>query len=134
MSAPRPGRGLVVDDDADFLESLTMFLRAEMPELHVDVSSRPQEALEMISSGDYDVVLADLRMPRMDGLDFLREARRRRPSIRRVLVSSFASDVGVELEVAKGTADLILLKPLRTGPFVAVLRALLSDPPPARRR
>ncbi len=62
---------LLVDDEPDFLEQLSILLEKENDRLDIDATTSANSALEKIKEDDYDAVVSDYSMPRMDGLDFL---------------------------------------------------------------
>lgn len=99
---------LVIEDSADSRESLRLLL--EQHGAIISVAHDGQEALEVIANGTPDVVLCDLRMPRMDGYEFIRELHRRRSESPPVIaMSGFASvedrrrthDAGFRAHIAK---------------------------------
>ena len=61
---------LVVEDDPDIRRILTLFLQEK--QYHVKVAESAPQALEMLSAEPTDLILADVRMPGMSGLDLLR--------------------------------------------------------------
>lgn len=62
---------LLVDDEPDFLEQLSILLEKENDRLDIDATTSANSALEKIREIDYDAVVSDYYMPEMDGLDFL---------------------------------------------------------------
>lgn len=82
-------RVLVVDDELDFLETLVKRLKRRK----VDVSgvSSGIEALKLIEQEHFDVVILDIRMPGMDGIETLREMKRKRPLMEVILLTGHAS-------------------------------------------
>ena len=75
-------RVLMVDDDAVFLHVYTSILQQHFP---TDSADTPSQALEMMRSQGYAVIIADLQMPEMDGLSFLKEASRVSPDTMRIM-------------------------------------------------
>jgi PAS domain S-box-containing protein len=67
---------LYVDDEADLLEIGKIYLE-EDPELQVETITSAPLALEMLKNRHYDVIVSDYQMPRMNGIDFLKEVRSR---------------------------------------------------------
>jgi CheY-like chemotaxis protein len=65
-----PQQLLIVDDEPDMLTLLKRSLEPEL-ECRVDVASSGETALDMIQTTDYDLVLADIIMPGISGLDVL---------------------------------------------------------------
>ncbi|MCU0588598.1 MAG: response regulator [Syntrophobacteraceae bacterium] len=82
-------RVLVVDDELDFLETLVKRLKRRK----VDASgvSSGTEALQLLEQEHFDVVILDIRMPGMDGIDTLREMKRKRPLMEVILLTGHAS-------------------------------------------
>ncbi|MGL5149834.1 MAG: response regulator [Clostridium sp.] len=60
---------LVVDDDKDIRELVEVYLRAE--EFNVTLAENGVEALDLIEKNDFDLVILDVMMPKMDGLETL---------------------------------------------------------------
>lgn len=91
---PRAANGrprvLVVDDESGIRDLLSKILaRAEYD---VDVSQDGHSALERMRSGWYDLLISDLKMPDMDGLTVIREARRYRADLPVIIVTGFSSE------------------------------------------
>jgi two-component system, OmpR family, response regulator len=82
-------RVLVVDDELDFLETLVKRLKRRK----IDASgiSSGVEALQVIEKEHFDVVILDIRMPGMDGIETLREMKRKRPLMEVILLTGHAS-------------------------------------------
>jgi DNA-binding NtrC family response regulator len=100
---------LLVDDEARFVETLSKRLAARG--FDVDGASSGPEALERLRVRSFDVVLLDVWMPGMDGLEVLKEIRRLHPSVRVVLVSGNAS-ITAAVEGIRLEATDYLLKPV----------------------
>ena len=69
-----PKRILIVDDEENFRHMLSVILKKEGFE--VDTASDGEEGLQKVMINPYDQVLCDIRMPRMDGLEFLKEVQK----------------------------------------------------------
>ena len=67
---PKKPRILVVDDEAAMRESLTDWLMED--DYEVSQASSGEEAVSMVKEKDFDVVLLDLKMPGMDGLETMK--------------------------------------------------------------
>jgi len=76
---PRPIRVLHVDDEPTDLEITRVFLRkGGKDDFEISSALSAEEALEKLESEDFDVVISDYKMPRMDGIEFLEAVRKSR--------------------------------------------------------
>jgi excisionase family DNA binding protein len=119
--ADRP-RVLVVDDEASIRELLTRTLA--LTEYDVEAVADGRTGLDRLRQGPYDLLIADLRMPGMDGLTLIREARRLQPGLRVIIITGYSSEASAIEAVNLGVVGY-LVKPFRV-PLVlsAVARAL----------
>ena len=81
-------RILLVDDDGPIRSSLRMFFEAEGCEF-LGVESA-EKALKEIGSKPYDVIIADYRLPGMDGLEFLRTIQESHPQTKKIFTTAYA--------------------------------------------
>jgi two-component system, chemotaxis family, CheB/CheR fusion protein len=104
-------RVLFVDDSQETLEALSTLL--EMTGARVKTASSASAALEEAAAGPFDIVLSDVAMPDMDGLQFIAELRRRQPDGGwiAIAVTGFATSVDAERAIEAGF-DAHLGKPL----------------------
>ncbi len=112
-------RVLIVDDDAPLRESLELVLAAE----GYEVSSAPdaESALARIEQIPVDVVLCDLRMPGMDGMELLPQLVRRLPGATVLLMSAYGTeDLAIEA-MQRGAYDY-LAKPFQPSEVLLALR------------
>ncbi len=101
-------RILVVDDEESVRVLLELMLTHKGH--HVHVVSNAEEAMREVSRGEYRVVLTDIRMPQMDGMDFSAWIRREHPGIDVIIMTAFASIETAAEAVRLGAFDY-LLKP-----------------------
>jgi signal transduction histidine kinase/AmiR/NasT family two-component response regulator len=117
---------LVVEDFEDARESMRLLL--QVLGARVAVAGDGREALDMMQQASPDVVLCDLRMPRMDGFEFIRELHREpsfvHPPV--VAVSALASDVDRQHTREAGFAAHIA-KPYDEATLVSAVSAALGD-------
>ncbi len=118
--ADRP-RVLVVDDE----ESICALLRAALVSLGCDATSAHSgpEALELVKRQLFDVILLDIRMPGMDGLELLREIKRHDASIEVVMMTGYP-EVSTAVEALKEGAYDYLSKPVNLDEFQHLLDRL----------
>lgn len=101
---------LLVDEDRDVLEIVATFLGQE-DGFDITSEADPEAALEMAATGDYDAVVSDLKMPRLDGLELCAAIRERGGTLPFLLFTArepsdfeaAAEEAGVTDFVQKGT-------------------------------
>jgi DNA-binding NtrC family response regulator len=86
---------LVVDDEDDFRE--TIVKRLQKRKMKAWGAESGEKALELIEAQPFDVVVLDVKMPGLDGIDTLREIKKRKPLIEVILLTGHASmESGIE--------------------------------------
>jgi DNA-binding NtrC family response regulator len=104
----RSGAILVVEDDVDIAASLEMILQAE--DYVVTVSHDGREGLKKAGEGDYDLVMTDLRLPGMGGMELLEKLREQHP-LRPVILMTAHGNSELAIEAIKRGAYDYVLKP-----------------------
>jgi len=110
---------LVVDDEESMRHLLTVILTDRGYE--VRAVSNGEDALRELSSRDYDLVLSDVRMPRMDGLLLLRRALELHPALTFIVMSAYGTH-DTAIEAMKAGAYDYVSKPFKPDEVVLVLR------------
>jgi len=110
---------LVVDDEESMRHLLTVILTDRGYE--VRAVSNGEDALRELSVRDYDLVLSDIRMPRMDGLGLLRKALELRPDLTFIVMSAYGTH-DTAIEAMKAGAYDYVSKPFKPDEVVLVLR------------
>ncbi|MBW2528302.1 MAG: response regulator [Deltaproteobacteria bacterium] len=124
-----PPRLLLVDDEADFVGLLAKRLRRR--KLDVRVAGSAEAALAELDEHTFDVVVLDIRMPGMDGLQALTELRRRFPTTQVIMLTGFA-DTTMAAQALRCGAFAYLVKPVDVEELLDRIRAAASgQPPPA---
>jgi CheY-like chemotaxis protein/DNA-binding HxlR family transcriptional regulator len=111
-------RLLVVDDDTVFREELSTLLSDWGHQ--VESVNSAAKALEALEIAEFDVVLSDVRMPRMNGIELLRAVRERWPRVYVVMITGYAT-VETAVEAMKLGAFDYLRKPFRSENVQAVI-------------
>ncbi len=116
---------LVVDDDEQVTGYLSKTL-SEVAEFSVEVAETAEKALQKIQSVMFDLVLVDLKLPDMDGIQLITEIVNSKPEIVTVLITGHATiDSAVEA-MRRGASDY-LTKPFDLDDMVTRLRRVLSE-------
>jgi response regulator RpfG family c-di-GMP phosphodiesterase len=119
-------RVLYVDDEASLCRAFARMFGAD-EEFRVDTTTSSLEAASLIEEHAFDVIVSDLRMPGMDGIELLTAARQKRPHARRLLVSGFA-DLDTALSaINKVGVDRLLTKPCDSLELVQAVRTAADN-------
>lgn len=103
-------RILIVDDDGPMRSFLSTVLGEEGYKL--EEARNGTEGLVKLSASDFDLVVTDLRMPGLSGLDLMREGKKARPEARWIVITAHGS-IGNAVEAMRSGASDYLTKPLR---------------------
>ena len=118
-------RILVVDDEAPLL--MTLVANLELEGFDVTEAHSAERALELAGAQPFDVVLSDIRMPGMSGVDLCRELHRRHPELPVILMTAFAADGMLRDAVDEG-ALMVIPKPFAIEHLLRVLHGALKRP------
>lgn len=106
-----PEKLLIVDDEPDMLKLLSMIIREKTP-YEVITTNNPLEALNFISKGGFDMVIADLKMPGLDGIELLDAVKRVNQDIPVIIITAYGTVESAAETIEKGGFDFIT-KPFR---------------------
>ena len=119
-------RILIVDDDPSLLKALPEAVRLRLKNVAVDTCDSAAEALGKIGSTDYDAIVADIKMPGMDGLALLAEIRTLRPDTPTVLITGHGHDDLAVLALRGGAYDFVQ-KPIDRDYIVGSLTRAIEE-------
>jgi DNA-binding NtrC family response regulator len=105
-SANIPGKILIVDDEKDILRALEFILSREG--YSVSTATSGEEAIELLKKDEYDLVLTDLRMEGMDGLEVLQRTLQMRPSTLVIIMTAYATVESAVTAMKMGASDYIV--------------------------
>ena len=123
QAAGRP-RVLVVDDETAIRDLLSKTLA--LAEYDVDLAPDGRTALERLRIVPYDLLITDLKMPGVDGLTVIREARRFKADIPVVIITGFSTEASAIEAVNLGVSGY-LTKPFRVPRVLAVAAKALGE-------
>jgi excisionase family DNA binding protein len=125
-ASERP-RILVVDDESSIRDLLSKTLALE--DYDVDTASDGRSALERLRAYPYDLLIADLKMPGLDGLSVIREAKRLKSDLPVVIITGYSSETAAIEAVNLGVSGY-LTKPFRVSQVLAVAAKAMGEPAP----
>ncbi|HEX5473686.1 MAG TPA: response regulator [Vicinamibacterales bacterium] len=123
-SATGPRRVLVVDDEASIRDLLAKTLA--LAEYEVDLAPDGRLALERLRMIPYDLLITDLKMPGIDGLTVIREARRLKTDLPVIIITGYSSEASAIEAVNLGVSGY-LTKPFRVPRVLAVVEKALGE-------
>jgi two-component system nitrogen regulation response regulator GlnG len=116
---------LLVDDEPKLVQSLREVLVYFNQDYRVNVAHLGAEALDILGDQPVDVLVTDLRMPGISGLELIRQVREIRPQIRTMLITAFGSP---EIEERARELEAVYLpKPFDLFEFVATVERMLDE-------
>jgi DNA-binding NarL/FixJ family response regulator len=118
-------RVAIADDHAVVRQGLRTFLELQDDVEVVGEAADGAEAVELVAAAEPDVVLLDLVMPRLDGIEAIKQIRARCPATRILVLTSFADDRTVLPAVRAGAAGY-LLKDVQPPELVSAIRTVHS--------
>ena len=119
-----PANILVVDDEPDMLKLLSMIIK-EKTRHKIVTTNNPLEALEIIKQGGIDLLIADLKMPGLDGSELLEAVKAVDQNIPVVIMTAFATEEAATETIEKGGFDFII-KPFRKEQILSAIDKALK--------
>jgi DNA-binding NtrC family response regulator len=96
---------LVMEDETSLAKGLRMILEKEG--YHVDTASTGHSAMDALKRKGFDLLVADLRLPDMDGMDIIREVRERRPETKTIVITGYPSVSSAVDAMKLGVSDYL---------------------------
>ncbi|USB31789.1 response regulator [Paenibacillus sp. YPG26] len=120
-------RIVIVDDEVLIREGLARMIQKENIEFQITASrSDGQQVLDELDPNEIDVVITDIRMPQIGGLELIRELKESHPRVRTILMSGF-TDFNYAREAIKYSAVEYLLKPINKDQLFELLYRLNDE-------
>lgn len=113
-----PPHVLVVEDESSVAKGLELVMREEG--YKVELADTGQKALEKFAAMDFDLVVADLRLPDIDGLEVIQRVKENRPETKIIIITGYPSVASAVQAVKMGVADY-LRKPFTDDEVMAVV-------------
>lgn len=115
-------RILIIDDDENIRKTLAAILEDEG--YVVDHAENCQQALEKTAKSFYNVLLIDMRLPDMEGIDLIPKIRDTVPKMRKVIVTGYPT-LQNAIEAVNRGADAYIVKPFDVDKVLAVIKEQL---------
>ena len=118
------GKILVVDDELDILELLEMII-AERTSHQVVTTNNPLEVFALLKEQAIDLLITDLRMPAMGGIELIREVKKSYPDMPVIVITAYGSSQSAEESIAEGAYDYIT-KPFRKDQIIITINRAME--------
>lgn len=117
-------RILIIDDEVDMLMLLRMIIE-DNTDYDVETTNSPTEGIKMFMEEDYDLVITDLKMPGLDGMDIFDDFKEFKPDVPVIMITAYGSIETSDEALRKGVAEFIT-KPFRKDSILFTIRRVLE--------
>jgi DNA-binding NtrC family response regulator len=112
---------LLIDDDEWIRDSLSIYFDSE--DCRIVTCESAEEGLLALDSQRFDIIIADYRLPGMDGITFFEKSRQSRPDVVKILITAYATDT-VGCRAKEAGVQTIIPKPFTTKELLECLGRL----------
>lgn len=116
---------LLVDDEPDILESLSDVFSLHLPGVKVLTAPNGKAALEILKKEEVGLIVSDYKMPGMDGLEFLTQARQVAPAAPRILITAYPELNVAVRAINEAQIQNFLTKPITPQALIEAVNAAL---------
>jgi two-component system, NtrC family, response regulator len=118
---------LVVDDETDIRHAVRDTIEAYLEHVSVFTANSGQNALELLKTQPVDLIITDYRMPGMNGIEFLNEARQMYPTVPAIMITAYP-DIDLAIRaLQEAHITNFIPKPLRRENIVVVVASTLHE-------
>jgi len=117
-------RILVIDDEVDMLFLLRTIIQ-DNTDYEVETSNNPLEGVKLLGEKDFDLIITDLKMPVMDGMDIFVKCQEIGCDVPVIIITAYGSAETASEALEKGVADFIT-KPFRKDSILFTIKRVLE--------
>ena len=121
-------RVLIVDDAIELCRLLQDTLKTVHPEIHVSVVPSAEEALLESSRLTIDLLVTDLRLPGMTGVELIRKIRVRQPNVKVIMMTGLSPEDRLSRQRDEVKPDIFMRKPISANDFIDAVDGLIGEP------
>jgi DNA-binding NtrC family response regulator len=101
------------------------FSHEDNTDYEVETSNNPSEGLKLLTEKDYDLIITDLKMPGMDGIELFDECKEINPEVPVIIITAYGSIETADEALKRGVADFIT-KPFRKDSILFTIKRVLE--------
>jgi DNA-binding NtrC family response regulator len=117
---------IVVDDEENVLSSVKKVINSKYPEYELELVNSPEIALESIKAANFQLVLTDLMMPGIDGLELIKKIRTSDPHLKIIMMTGYATMKTALLAMREGASKYIS-KPFTRDELINAISSVLEE-------
>ena len=118
------GHILAIDDEKDMLKLLEKIIKTKT-KYKITTTTNAKEAISLIENANYDLVIIDLKMPEIDGINLLKKIKKINPSVAAIIITAYGT-VETAVEAMKLGAYDFITKPFRTEQIVSTINRIME--------
>ena len=115
---------LVVDDNEDLLETFSLILRRRG--FRVEIAGDGLAAVDLYRQQNFDVILMDIVMPKMDGIEALRKIIKMDPEAKVILMTAYSEEESIQIAKSEGARRLIR-KPVKIDQLIDMIKEATAE-------
>ena len=123
-----PPHVLLVEDEPSMAKGLEMVMNEQG--YHVDLAATGQDALKAFGGGTFDLLVADLRLPDIDGMEVIEQVRGIHPDTKVIIITGYPSVSSAVKAVKVGVSDY-LRKPFTSDEFLSAISDVMAEKKPS---
>lgn len=116
---------LLVDDEMEFVSALAE--RLSLRGIEADWVIRPEDAIQRVAETCYDMVVLDVKMPRINGIALKGELERKCPNLKFIFLTGHGAGEDFTAGMAETGVECYLAKPLRIETLLAVIKRVTAE-------
>lgn len=114
---------LIVDDERIIREILTRSVTREG--YAVDQATDGRDALDKLATSPFDIVITDIKMPGMDGIELLKKVKAQYPKTSVIIITAYGGSL-TPTDTLKAGADMYITKPFKSFEIAEALRTVIK--------
>ncbi len=115
---------LVVDDEPLIRESLYEIFKIQGYRVHRCASA--EEAMEILEKNSMDIIISDLKLPQMSGIDFLKKAKKKNSNMEFILITGYGS-IDTAVDAMKNGAYTYITKPINDEEIKIIINKIIEN-------